>query len=446
MGNQLCKRKGNDGDTVEVKENAMDRIMSRLCLRPNSWTTDLHRSKQVSRSSKSKLCKDMENTDDKSKSSDWVDCSLEVPDKDFSISFDNSKLEPVFNTSESGTPIPPPRKQKKGIKEKIEAAAKSGLLALQPKKSIEEPLCVKKKINYSCPCHDPKHKHNLENSSAVQEKNIVNKKELKLEKSKKNDKDKESKRRKNLSVVSLPNYSDLKFTVADFSDIDGIGSDSKQIKASHISLPQETKVFGSKSYMVRCRSFGSLLPQQLLDRLKPAPSVVPSAESDDSFAALEDWDLDLIEHYNPRDASLPRPRRTNIPKPEKHILSDIEKQIMKEDIETLPEVKNKSISNSAETLLLSDNLSTNKLPNSASSDPPAETHCFSSLEIYDSIEDAGNEVIKTIDSRNYSEPKTQREDQLINNNMAETTKRKEESLRNAVEQFIESEKKDRIMS
>lgn len=32
MGNKLCKGKINEGVPVEVKENAIDRIMSRLCV------------------------------------------------------------------------------------------------------------------------------------------------------------------------------------------------------------------------------------------------------------------------------------------------------------------------------------------------------------------------------------------------------------------------------
>lgn len=60
--------------------------------------------------------------------------------------------------------------------------------------------------------------------------------------------------------------------------------------------------------MTRCRSFGSLLPQQLANKLR-ARKASADVESDDSLSALEDWDLGIIEHYNPKDASLPRPRK-----------------------------------------------------------------------------------------------------------------------------------------
>ncbi|XP_044764581.1 uncharacterized protein LOC123321131 isoform X2 [Coccinella septempunctata] len=406
-------------------------------LRPNSWTTDLHRCKQVSRSSKSKLCKEGKNAESITKSSDWIEATLEVPEKDFSMSFENAKLQPIFNESEAGTPVPPPRKQKKGIKEKIEAAAKSGLLALQPKKSIEEPLCIKKKIDYSCPCHDPRHKHNIENQNKVEEKNMTNRKEQKLGNTKRSDREKESKRRKNLSVVSLPNYSDLKFTVANFTDIDGNAADDKQIKSSNVSLPQETKVGGTKSYMVRCRSFGSLLPQQLLEKLKPTPNIVPSAESDDSFGALEDWDLDLIEHYNPRDASLPRPRRP-VSKPEKHILSDIEKQIMKEDMEILPDLTTK-VTNSTETLLLSDDSPTFRVLNTVTSS--AEPHSLNSIDIYDSIENYENVNLKTFEKES-SEILTNVESSSSQPILSRESEMGKTTIQNVIEEFIESEKKN----
>lgn len=398
------------------------------------------------RTSKSKLCKDGKSTEPITKSSDWIEASLEVPDKEVSMSFENSKLQPIFNDSEAGTPVPPPRKQKRGIKEKIEAAAKSGLLALQPKRPVEEPLCIKKKINYSCPCHDPKHKHNLE-KHAVEEQNIVNKTDLKLEKSKKTDKEKESKRKKNLSVVSLPNYSDLKFTIANFGDIDVKSNDEKQITASNMSLPQGPKVSAAKSYMVRCRSFGSLLPQQLLERLKPTPSVVESAESaesDDSFGALEDWDLNLIEHYNPRDASLPRPKRP-VPKTRKNNISDIENQIMTDDIGTSPELpKISSHTNSTETLLLSDNSSTSKLLDSGIINFSLAPNSLSSLEIYDSIEHYEKEKVRIFDTET-SKVNIQEKNTLENNILA-APELEIKTLKNVVQQFLESEKMERINS
>lgn len=87
------------------------------------------------------------------------------------------------------------------------------------------------------------------------------------------------------------------------------------------------------SYITRCRSFGSLLPQQLKKlKVRKAPSDI---ESDDSFGGLEDWDLGLIEHYNPKDASLPRSKKEE--RSSQEIISDLESLIVKEeDIEAPP--------------------------------------------------------------------------------------------------------------
>lgn len=87
------------------------------------------------------------------------------------------------------------------------------------------------------------------------------------------------------------------------------------------------------SYITRCRSFGSLLPQQFKKlKVRQAPADI---ESDDSFGGLEDWDLGLIEHYNPKDASLPRPKKED--KTNQEIISDIENLIVKnEDILDAP--------------------------------------------------------------------------------------------------------------
>lgn len=89
------------------------------------------------------------------------------------------------------------------------------------------------------------------------------------------------------------------------------------------------------NYITRCRSFGSLLPQQLKKiRAHKTPIDI---ESDDSFGGLEDWDLGLIEHYNPKDASLPRPRKP--PKSNTEIISDIESMIVQEEDIPKPPVR-----------------------------------------------------------------------------------------------------------
>lgn len=276
-----------------------------------------------------------------SKSSDWTEVDLEVPEKEEQIHLRNPQLSLIFS-KENGTPTPPPRKPKKNFREKIEAVAKNGLQAFQSKKPVEEPVCVKKKINYKCPLcdedesnhnrdhHHPHHHHHDRDDEGDSNKND-NKEKQSANKSNDKKSSKEQKRRKNLSVVSLPNYNELKLTVAHFEDIDQI--ETEKSNNSLVSLPAEGKkgTTGSTgrldNYITRCRSFGSLLPQQLKKlRSRKAPADV---ESDDSFGGLEDWDLGLIEHYNPKDASLPRPRK--VQRNSKDVMADVESLIVAEE-------------------------------------------------------------------------------------------------------------------
>lgn len=156
--------------------------------------------------------------------------------------------------------------------------------------------------------HNRDHKHGIsedkkqDNSSKLEQKN-----------------NKENKRKKNLSVVSLPNYSDLKLSLVK-TDSNEIKPNGNNVRDSALSLPGESKgKLGT--YMTRCRSFGSLFPQNIANKLKTR-KVPADIESDDSFGPLEDWDLRIIEHYNPKDASLPRPRKPE--KPKSDVLSDVE--------------------------------------------------------------------------------------------------------------------------
>ncbi|KAJ3662832.1 hypothetical protein Zmor_007157 [Zophobas morio] len=303
-------------------------------LRPNSWKSDSHlNQKQVNR------CKTNPNdpncrkdnitkTKPLSKSSDWTDVALEVPEKDDAIHLPNPKLALIFD-NDSNTPTPPPRKHKKGFREKIEAVAKTGLQAFQSKKPVEEPLCVKKTVNPTCPVddhdcaiHNRNHKHERTNE-ANEKKSVKN-----IE-----DETKQAKRRKNLSVVSLPNYNELKLSLATFDDIDKNPDEGEN--NSLVSLPNEPKKLTTaastgklETCMTRCRSFGSLLPQQLLEKLR-VRKIPIDIESDDSFGGLEDWDLRIIEHYNPTDTSLPR--QTKPPRSRQDILSDVENLIIADE-------------------------------------------------------------------------------------------------------------------
>lgn len=248
--------------------------------------------------------------------------SLEVPAKEEVVHRKNPNMSAIFN-NEDGTPTPPPRKHKRGIREKIESVARSGLQALQPKKPVEEPPFVKKTYNYGCPIddHDQKH-HNKQHKHEIHESKLTPRTILK------NDK-----RKKNLSVVSLPNYNDLKLSVASPSENTEVKQNGN-VRSSATSLPGEAK--GKlEIYMTRCRSFGSLLPLHLRDKLKTPKAPADNIESDDSFGGLEDWDLRIIEHYNPKDASLPRPRKPP-PKKENQVLNNVESLIVSNEEATKP--------------------------------------------------------------------------------------------------------------
>ncbi|CAG9855684.1 unnamed protein product [Phyllotreta striolata] len=345
MGNKLCKKKSDDADGPKCKSTSQfDRIINRLHIRPNSWKSDPQlNQKQVKRIEKSPNEKNNAVITNKplSKSTDWTEVDLQVPEKDEPIHLTNPKLNLIFN-DDKGTPTPPPRKnKKKNLREKIEAVAKSGLQAFQSKKPVEdnqpqkqpveEELCVKKTISYKCPIcdldeatHNRDHHHNHTHHHS-DTKNDINKFETRNNKG-------SLKGKKTISVTSLPNYDELKFTVAEFEDDKGSPSLKTERKPtpSQISLPSDAKKIPAgklDTYITRCRSFGSIFPQQL-KKLRPrkAPTDI---ESDDSFGGLEDWDLGLIEHYNPKDASLPRPRKPK--RNDDSILADIESMIVKEE-------------------------------------------------------------------------------------------------------------------
>lgn len=157
-----------------------------------------------------------------SKSSDWTEVDLEVPEKDH-IHLPNPKLSIIFSSSENITPTPPPRKHKRNFREKLEAVAKQAFQS--NKKPVEEQLCVKKTINYKCPLcdehqnnynrnHHHHHEFHKQSDHGLRNKNETEKDNIKL----RGKNTTESKRKKNLSVISLPNYNELKLTVAQLDD------------------------------------------------------------------------------------------------------------------------------------------------------------------------------------------------------------------------------------
>lgn len=335
----MCKKKGDvvDGDhTGHPKKSSwkIGNIINRINLKPTAWKSE----SQLNQKQTARLENDANRkgesifyTKPLSKSSDWTEVDLEVPlTDDDPVHLRNPKLSLIFD-KEDGTPTPPPRKNHKGpnLREKIEKIARNGLQAFHGDKSsqkpVEEPILVKKKINYVCPqCDDDEAHHNRDHHHHNHQRT-----------SKNSDADKE-KRKKNLSVVSLPNYTDLKLSIA---SPDGKSSSKPDLNSSRLSLqgPASKKLTASSStgrldaYITRCRSFGSLLPQQLKKLKQPKLDKKEDVTSDDSFGPLEDWDLGLIEHYNPKDTSLPRPRKHPLPKAENEVLSGIESLIVKEE-------------------------------------------------------------------------------------------------------------------
>ncbi|XP_066258559.1 uncharacterized protein [Euwallacea similis] len=323
MGNKLCKKKG-DTDTVDscsgAPRSSFDRIFNRFHLKPTTrWRSESHLHKKDSNRANS--CHDdtknggniFYTSQPLSKSADWTEVDLEVPslEDEVHVHLPNPKLNLIFD-NEKGSPTPPPRhkqqQQKKNkLRERVEKMATKGLQALQGNDKVkpdnkpvpvEEPLMVKKTIKYVCPlCESDERNHNRDHHHPPLSKT--------------------NKRQKNLSVVSLPNYTDLKLSVAQPQNFtDHKSHIQTEINSSRLSLQSPKKFSHSQmpgrlmdSYITRCRSLGSILPQQLkklkASKLKPDKPVT----SDDSFGPLEDWDADLIEHYNPKDASLPRPRK-----------------------------------------------------------------------------------------------------------------------------------------
>lgn len=199
---------------------------------------------------------------------------------------------------------------------------------------------MKKTINYKCPiCDSDEVSHNRDHHH---HHNVANKKQdqKQLNKSNKNkkatDAQEDNKRRKNLSVVSLPNYTDLKFSVAENTDT--INDKQKPNVDKKLPTAGSTgKLDKLDNYITRCRSFGSIFPnQKSKDKLKTySKSTEVESDGDDSFGGFEDWDgLGIIEHYNPKDTSLPRPR-----KPQKEIISDLESLIVQEEDIPKPPVR-----------------------------------------------------------------------------------------------------------
>lgn len=118
---------------------------------------------------------------------------------------------------------------------------------------------------------------------------------------------------KNVSTISLPSYQELaKHRKDSFpDDVEKCKPAGPKRNISTVSLPGDsvlTAISGVtlerlEAYMRRCKSFTSLKPQQLLEKLEEINNKQES-ESSDSWSGLDDWDLGVIEYC---DATEPPP-------------------------------------------------------------------------------------------------------------------------------------------
>lgn len=167
-------------------------------------------------------------------------------------------------------PIPPPRKRRRGIKQILDRMNSEDNL-----KPVEEAIIVpKKEITHICdPTRHPHHYHKTNDGP-----------------------------RKAFSTIIPPVYGelDVKKEITKNMRRGSIPRNSSLPGENNLSLSQATAQ-RLESYMTRCRSFGSLLPQQIIDKIKNTPSSSAAngqsdAESEDSWGGLDDWDLGVIEH------------------------------------------------------------------------------------------------------------------------------------------------------
>lgn len=140
---------------------------------------------------------------------------------------------------------------------------------------------------------------------------------------------------KNISAVSLPNYNDLVKPTgrreaghADDKIHTTVGESKPPPRRnqSTISLPgegskpilstlSEATIHRLETYMKRCRSFGSLKPQQLLEKLEEFKrnNSRSESESSDSWSGLDDWDLGVIEYCDPEMNAPPLTPKSTLP-------------------------------------------------------------------------------------------------------------------------------------
>lgn len=253
----------------------------------------------------------------KSPTVEWTDVPLQVPDVPDSI------LKHMI----SDVPVPPPRKHR-GKSPSLKNIADIGAPSKEikppralPQIPVEEPIIVPKKE----PVHicDGTHHHvtNIANGKVIHDAHIAPKrktvvaKEILMQKH-----HGKPVRPKNTSTVSLPNYEEL--TIKSHPLKGTLQNPNPKKKPSrHISitsLPTEGKSFLSattaarlENYMLRCKSFGSLPPKQLLEKLQNEMDF--ASESDDSWEGLDDWDMEVLEHNSIQHSPVIPRSRLNAP-------------------------------------------------------------------------------------------------------------------------------------
>lgn len=329
MGNKFCKKRVDQTDSASGSKTpkTFHKIINKLNLRPK-WKSDSNLDdKQINSDPISTI--EVENySKPLSRSTDWTDCALEAPSSPEPRKESAESKKSIFN--DNTTPTPPPR-QMKLVRRSLLDTVKDAFKTSTPnyhnnnEEEIEEQIMVKKTINYNCPCGGDHTRAQHEKHTNVKERAFTP--------------NANQKRSKSILVTSsnnsLPNYSDFRLSLP----IRPSDTDSHH---SALSLPDESaKKNGPRrsittdldAYLSRAKSIGSLIPS-VLQRLSTNKAPLAEIESDDSLNSInstenmDNWNgLNMLEHYEPRESSLPRPSR----KTEAEMVADLENMMVTEE-------------------------------------------------------------------------------------------------------------------
>lgn len=284
MGSNFTK---SEVPVMEPKKSPFQRLLVRLQLCPNkadkksaklTKKDDIVPPKPPLRTyiDKNNTADTTDNANER-KQAEWINVPLKVPE--------TNTANKMFEPDSKKTPIPPPRKNKIRVQKLLETpkelkslysennASEQGLVPVD-----EPPMILKKEPVHIC---DGTHSHVT---------NVVNGKVIE---GSVHGRDKE-KHNKTISTISLPTHEDLK--KKDEKHKKSPSKDKKKSSASSLPMEKKAKLSNStaeklESYMTRCKSFGSILPQKHKNN-----SADSDNESIDSWGGLDDWDLGIIEH------------------------------------------------------------------------------------------------------------------------------------------------------